>query len=182
MQYCIVPDGHHETKSKRIRSSEPNCRLIPPRSSLLHTCSRRSRCPTSASHSSRPTVGLGACGLELPATCPGEVILQIREKNRGKDNPSGRRCSLLPTMSSSERESRKLLRCKEGSYWPGTSVRRNAAILLVLGVNRKRWHTHEMTRMTPRRLQAANQCIARATTHLLTRSPRRRGRARSVEW
>jgi hypothetical protein len=40
------------------------------------------------------------------------VILQIREKNRGKDNPSGRRCSLLPTMSSSERESRKLLRCK----------------------------------------------------------------------
>src|SRR6478672_2055098 len=92
-----------------IRSSEPNCRLIPPRSSLLHTCSRRSQCPTSASHSSRPTVGLGACGLELPATCPGEVILQIREKNRGKDNPSGRRCSLLPTMSSSERESRKLL-------------------------------------------------------------------------
>src|SRR6476620_2219650 len=52
-----------------IRSSEPNCRLIPPRSSLLHTCSRRSRCPTSASHSSRPTVELGACGLELPATC-----------------------------------------------------------------------------------------------------------------
>jgi hypothetical protein len=101
-----------------IRSSEPNCRLIPPRSSLLHTCSRRSRCPTSASHSSRPTVGLGACGLELSATCPGEVILQIRDKNRGKDNPSGRRCSLLPTMSSSERESRKLLRCKEGSYWP----------------------------------------------------------------
>src|SRR6476659_2154221 len=100
-----------------IRSSEPNCRLIPPRSSLLHTCFRRSRCPTSASHSSRPTVGLGACGLELPATCPGEVILHIREKNRGKDNPSGRRCSLLPTLSSSERESRKLL-----------GVARNAAI------------------------------------------------------
>ena len=42
--------------------------------------------------------------------------LTNREKNRGKDNPSGRRCSLA-TMSSSERESRKLLRCKEGSYW-----------------------------------------------------------------
>ena len=38
-----------------IQSSEPNCRVIRPRSSLPHTCSRRSRCPTSASHSSRPT-------------------------------------------------------------------------------------------------------------------------------
>ena len=59
----------------------------------------------------------------LPATCPGEVILQIREKNRGKDNPSGRRCSLLLTMSSSERESRKLLRCQEGSYWHISDLR-----------------------------------------------------------
>jgi len=107
--------GHPEFRAKLS--------TYPPRSSLLHTCSRRSRCPTSASHSSRPTVGLGACGLELPATCPGEVILQIREKNRGKDNPSGRRCSLLPTMSSSERESRKLLRCKEGSYWHISDLR-----------------------------------------------------------
>jgi hypothetical protein len=28
----------------------------------------------------------------MPAAFPGEVILQIGEKNRGKDNPSGRRC------------------------------------------------------------------------------------------
>src|SRR5258705_12447175 len=69
-----------------IPSSEQNWRIIRPRSSLPHTCSRRSRCPTYASHSSRPTVGLGACGLELPAACPGEVILQIREKNRGKES------------------------------------------------------------------------------------------------
>ena len=33
--------------------------------------------------------------------------------------PSGRRCSLLPTMSSSEREGRKLLRCQEDSYCEG---------------------------------------------------------------
>jgi hypothetical protein len=30
---------------------------------------------------------------------------------------------LLPTMSSSERESRKLLRCKEGSYWHISDLR-----------------------------------------------------------
>jgi hypothetical protein len=36
-------------------------------------------------------------------------------------------------------------------YWPGTSVRRNAAILLVLGVNRKGLRTLEMTRMPLKR-------------------------------
>ena len=41
--------------------------------------------------------------------------LTTREKNRGKDNPSGH--AVATTMSSSERESRKLLRRKERSYW-----------------------------------------------------------------
>ena len=50
-----------------IRSSEPNCRLIPPRSSLLHTCSRRSRCPTSASHLLTPPSRSNARSQSRPA-------------------------------------------------------------------------------------------------------------------
>ena len=97
----------------RIRSSGRNSPATPPPPSLPRTCSRRSRCRTS-SPSSRQTVGLGACGLGLPATCPGGLTVSLT-------------LLALPTMSSSERESRKLPRCKEGSDRSILSVCRSAA-------------------------------------------------------
>ena len=79
-----------------IRSSEPNCRVIRPRPSLPHTCSRRSRCPTSASHSSRRRCALAH--LEPPSSIPGRSDLANWGEEKGGSASSPRD----PSKTSSE--------------------------------------------------------------------------------